>query len=127
MSIPSENRGSRRLHELVAAMNPYPCDIEEVHKKAFECAPAVVTKYQKRILGPILESIDIHVKVPWVDIEKLGNDPLGETSASSRACVQAARDIQTGRFSTNGSSDIVCNVDMQVGEIRKFCKLPDEG
>ena len=59
------------LHELVAAMNPYPCDIEEVYKKAFECAPAVVTKYQKCILGPIRESIDIHVKVSWVDIEKI--------------------------------------------------------
>jgi magnesium chelatase family protein len=39
----------------------------------------------------------------------------------------AARDIQSTRFSSNGSSDIVCNADMRVGEIRQFCKLPDEG
>jgi len=41
--------------------------------------------------------------------------------------VQAARDIQNKRFSGNGSSDIVCNADMRVGEIRRFCKLQDEG
>ena len=42
------------------------------------------------------------------------------------ASVQAARDIQTKRFSMNGSSDIVCNADMRVGEIRQFCKLPED-
>jgi magnesium chelatase family protein len=41
--------------------------------------------------------------------------------------VQAARDIQLKRFSNNGSSDIVCNADMRIGEIRKFCKLQEEG
>jgi magnesium chelatase family protein len=40
--------------------------------------------------------------------------------------VQAARDIQNKRFSSNGSSDIVCNAGMRVGEIRHFCKLPEE-
>jgi magnesium chelatase family protein len=41
--------------------------------------------------------------------------------------VQAARDIQNKRFSKNGSSDIICNADVRVGEIRQFCKLQDEG
>ena len=41
--------------------------------------------------------------------------------------MQVARDIQNKRFSNNGSSDIVCNADMRVGEIRQFCKLHDEG
>ena len=44
-----------------------------------------------------------------------------------RARVQAARDIQTKHFLNNGSTDIVCNADMLVGEIRRFCKLQDEG
>ena len=52
---------------------------------------------------------------------------MGETSESIRARVQAARDVQNKRFSSNGSSDIVCNADMRVGEIRQFCKLQDEG
>ena len=52
---------------------------------------------------------------------------MGETSELIRARVQAARNIQQQRFSNNGSSDIICNADMRVGEIRQFCKLQDEG
>ena len=87
----------------------------------------MVTKYQKRISGPLLDRIDIHVEVPPVDYENLSGDRFGESSASIRACVQAAREIQHHRFSNNGSPDIVCNADMRVGEIRQFCKLQDEG
>jgi len=86
-----------------------------------------VTKYQKRISGPLLDRIDIHIEVPRVDYEKLSSDRLGETSASIRARVQAARDIQRNRFSNIESMDIICNTDMRVGEIRQFCKLPEEG
>jgi magnesium chelatase family protein len=112
--------------QLVAAMNPCPCGFYGDTQKPCSCAPAVVTKYQKRISGPILDRIDIHVEVPRVDYEKLSGDRVGETSACIRARVQAARDIQTKRFSSNGSSDIVCNADMRIGELRKFCKLPEE-
>jgi magnesium chelatase family protein len=62
-----------------------------------------------------------------VDYEKLSSDRVGESSASIRARVQAARDLQTRRFSSNGSAEIVCNADMRVGEIRQFCKLPEDG
>lgn len=62
-----------------------------------------------------------------MDYEKLSRDRVGETSEAIRARVQAARDIQTKRFSKNGSSDIVCNADMDIGEIRKLCKLHDDG
>jgi magnesium chelatase family protein len=51
---------------------------------------------------------------------------VGETSAWIRARVQAARDIQARRFAKNGPSDIVCNEDMRVGEIRQFCKVGDD-
>jgi magnesium chelatase family protein len=74
----------------------------------------------------MLDRIDIHIEVPRVDYEKLSGDRLGETSESIRRRVQAARDIQLNRFS-NGSSDVICNADMRVGEIRQFCKLQDEG
>ena len=54
----------------------------------------MVTKYQKRISGPLLDRIDIHIEVPRVDYEKLSGDRLGESSETIRARVQAARDIQ---------------------------------
>ncbi len=85
----------------------------------------MVIKYQKCISGPLLDRIDIHIEVPRVDYEKLSGDRLGESSESIRKRVQAARDIHQKRFS-NSKSDIICNADMRVGEIRQFCKLQDE-
>ena len=113
--------------QLIAAMNPCPCGFYGDSQKPCSCAQALVTKYQKRISGPLLDRIDIHIEVPRVDYEKLSGDRVGETSEAIRARVQAARDIQNKRFSQNGSSDIICNADMRVGEIRQFCKVGEEG
>ena len=85
----------------------------------------MVTKYQKRISGPMLDRIDIHIEVPRVDYEKLSGDRLGETSETIRKRVQSAREIQSRRFGE--AADIVCNADMRIAEVRKFCKLQDEG
>ena len=85
----------------------------------------MVTKYQKRISGPLLDRIDIHIEVPRVDYEKLSGARLGESSESIRKRVQTARDIQNSRF-TN-SSEVICNADMRIGEVRQFCALQPEG
>ena len=114
--------------QLIAAMNPCPCGFYGDTQKACTCAPAVVTKYQKRISGPLLDRIDIHIEVPRVDYEKLSGDRIGETSGAIRTRVQAARDKQRERFSKLDSKHpVFCNADMRVGEIRQFCKLPDDG
>ena len=75
----------------------------------------------------MLDRTDIHIEVPRVDYEKLSGDRMEETSESIRARVQAARNIQLARFAGNSLSDIVCNADTRVGEIRQFCKLQEEG
>ena len=113
--------------QLLAAMNPCPCGHFGDAQKACTCAPAVVTKYQKRISGPLLDRIDIHIEVPRVDYEKLSSNRVSETSESIRQRVQAARDIQNKRFSNGEAKDIVCNADMRVGEVRQFCQLQAEG
>ena len=59
-----------------------------------------------------------------MDYEKLSSDRLGESSTSIRERVQAARERQLVRFE---GSDIVCNSDMRVAEVRKFCKLDEPG
>lgn len=95
----------------------------------------MVTKYQKRISGPLLDRIDIHIEVPRVDYEKLSGIKLSESSESIRQRVQAARNIQQTRFTNpdsrssnkSSSSDIISNADMRIGEIRKFCQLQAEG
>jgi magnesium chelatase family protein len=104
---------------------PCPCGYFGDSLKPCTCAPVVVTKYQKRISNPLLDRIGIHVEVPRVDYEKLSSNRTSETSDPIRARVQAAREIQNKRF--GGSTHIVCNADMRIGEIRKFCKLQDEG
>jgi magnesium chelatase family protein len=110
--------------QLVAAMNPCPCGYYGDSQKPCTCNHSTVTKYQKRISGPMLDRIDIHIEVPRVDYEKLSSDRLGESSASIRERVQAARERQRVRFDGN---DIVCNSDMRVAEVRKFCKLDEAG
>ena len=113
--------------QLIAAMNPCPCGFWNHPQTPCMCASGVVSKYQKRISGPLLDRIDIHIEVPRVDYEKLSGDRIAESSESIRARVQVARNTQLKRFSKNGSSDIICNADMRIGEIRQFCKLPEEG
>ena len=62
-----------------------------------------------------------------MDYEKLSGNKLSESSESIRARVQASRDIQNKRFTNGKVTDIVCNADMRIGEIRQFCQLQDEG
>jgi len=85
-----------------------------------------VTKYQKRISGPLLDRIDIHIEVQRVDYQKLSDGRVGESSETIRARVETARQRQRERFSKIKSSGILANADMRVGEIRQFCKLDDQ-
>jgi magnesium chelatase family protein len=110
--------------QLVAGMNPCPCGWYGDPIKPCTCAPAAITKYQKRISGPLLDRIDIHIEVPRVDYEKLSKDRLGESSASIRQRVESARQVQRERFAESSSS-VACNSDMRLAEVRKFCKLDE--
>ena len=116
--------------QLVAAMNPCPCGYWGDSIKECTCSSSTVTKYQKRISGPLLDRIDIHIEVPRVQYEKLSDARLGESSADIRARVEAARERQRARF--NGKegekpTDILSNADMRPAEVRKFCKLDETG
>jgi magnesium chelatase family protein len=117
--------------QLIAAMNPCPCGYFGDSIKPCTCSSATVTKYQKRISGPLLDRIDIHIEVPRVEYEKLSDQRLGEPSESVRARVEAARQIQRERFGSAqqgpvaSSNMITCNADMRVAEIRKFCSLDE--
>jgi magnesium chelatase family protein len=109
--------------QLVAAMNPCSCGYYGDSLKPCTCAHAMVTKYQKRISGPLLDRIDFYIEVPRVDYEKLSGNKVSESSDLIRQRVQTARNIQSHRFSNIESSNIVSNADMRTGEIRKFCQL----
>jgi magnesium chelatase family protein len=106
-------------------VHPCPCGRFGHTQKACKCA--LVTKYQKRISGPLLDHIDIHIEVPHGDYERLSSNKVSETSETIRQRVQTALDIQNKRFSNRESKDIVCNEDMRVGEIRQFCRFRRRG
>jgi magnesium chelatase family protein len=110
--------------QLVAAMNPCPCGYYGDPVKPCTCAPATVTKYQKRISGPLLDRIDIHIEVPRVEYEKLSDHRLGESSEIVRSRVETAREQQRQRFS---GSNISTNAEMRPADIRKYCVLDDTG
>ncbi len=112
--------------QVIAAMNPCPCGYFGDPVRACTCSLATVTKYQKRISGPLLDRIDIHIQVPRVEYEKLSDDRLGEPSSIIRQRVEAARLQQRQRFQSTGASDgslVACNADMRPGDLRKFCQL----
>jgi len=123
--------------QLVSAMNPCPCGYYNDPVRPCTCSNMVVSKYQKRISGPLLDRIDIHIEVPRVEYEKLSESRLGESSATVRARVEAARGCQRERFDGKGSAgvgdagltparlSITCNADMRPAEVRKFCALDD--
>jgi magnesium chelatase family protein len=84
----------------------------------------MVSRYQKRISGPLLDRIDIHIDVPRVEYEKLSDDRLGEPSAAIRKRVAAARDRQLERFE---GTNLLANADMGPAEVREYCQVDDAG
>ena len=101
-------------------MNPCPCGYYGDPVKECTCSPMMVSRYQKRISGPLLDRIDIHIEVPRVEYEKLSDDRLGEPSAAIRARVEAARERQVRRFAGTG---LLANADMGPAEVRDFCQV----
>jgi predicted ATPase with chaperone activity len=84
----------------------------------------VVARYQKRISGPLLDRIDIHVDVPRVNYEKLSGQRLGEPSHAVRERVAAARQLQAKRFK---GTRMLTNADMGPAEVREHCRLDEAG
>ena len=109
---------------LVAAMNPCPCGFYGDPIKECICSTHAIANYVKRISGPLLDRIDIHIEVPRVPYEKLrGQGREGETSKSIRERVKAARERQLARYK---DSNVHFNSRMPQRAIREFCELPDE-
>src|SRR3989440_3536732 len=109
---------------LLASMNPCPCGFFGDPIRECTCSASSIMRYQKRISGPLLDRIDIHVEVPRVDYEKLADKRNAENSTMIRTRVQAARERQLTRF--NGTK-MTCNAEMGPSQVRDFCKTDASG
>lgn len=107
---------------LVAASNPCPCGYFGDPKKPCKCLPGIVSRYQKKVSGPILDRIDMHIDVPSVETQKLIDNAKGkgETSKIIQERVQIARDIQTKRYK---NTKIKANSEMSTKDVKVFCPL----
>ena len=110
------------IFALIGAMNPCPCGFFNHPTKECTCTPSMVSRYQKRISGPLLDRVDMFIDVPPVEYEKLVDvDPV-ETSAQVRQRVEKAREIQRSRFHETSFS---CNSEMGPAEVWNFCHMEE--
>jgi magnesium chelatase family protein len=109
---------------VVGAMNPCPCGFRHDPVKRCTCPDAAVIRYARRISGPLLDRIDVHVEVPRVDHARLADDRRGEPSADVRARVAAARARQARRRAGYGVGP---NGEIGPAQIRAVCRLAAAG
>jgi len=105
---------------LVAAMNPCPCGNATNPQKTCICSQGQIAKYRRRISGPLMDRIDLHIEVPPIKYEKLASEKVAEESKAVRQRVQSARDIQRKRFTKQNST---VNSEMSIQQIKEFCQL----
>ena len=109
---------------LVGAMNPCPCGFYGDPLKECSCSMSTVSRYKKRISGPLLDRIDLFVEVPRVEYEKLVAPDGAESSERIRGRSQQARTVQQGRFADTG---LITNSEMGPVEVWDYCKTDETG
>jgi magnesium chelatase family protein len=108
---------------LVSAMNPCPCGYLGDPKHSCTCTGGQIQRYRRKISGPLLDRIDIHVEVPAVPYKDLSSDYAGESSRDICTRVVATRKLQLERFKKD---KIFCNGQMKTRHIKKYCILKDD-
>lgn len=111
---------------LVGSMNPCPCGYYGTRdQQQCTCSPAQVQRYRSRISGPLLDRIDIHLEVPRVPVEVLGERSEEEASSVIKKRVEKARIIQQKRLVS--TKELPYNSRMGSADIRKHIRMDREG
>lgn len=108
--------------QLVASMNPCPCGFHGDPRRACVCSSTQIRRYLARISGPLLDRIDIHIEVPRLSPNELMGKAIGESSATVRRRVKAARAVQVERLQEDG---LTCNAQLRAKQLRAHCGLDD--
>lgn len=110
---PSESLGKK-------ATQVCPCGYYGDPFKECKCSPGEISRYHKRISGPLLDRIDIFIDVPHIDYEKLTDDKPVESSEEVRERVKTAHGVQVKRLQ---GTKLRCNADMTPKEVKEFCTV----
>jgi magnesium chelatase family protein len=101
--------------QLLAAMNPCPCGYHGHPQVACSCTPEMISRYQDRISGPLLDRIDMRVEVSALTPEELGQMPDGELTQYAAERVARARDLALERQGK-------INDELQSTELERICR-----
>jgi magnesium chelatase family protein len=104
--------------------HPCPCGYLSDGLHPCTCTPLMIKRYRRRLSGPLLDRIDLHIEVPRISHRELSTDDEAESSDAIRARVERARQIQRERFA---GSRTLCNAAMKPRQLRQFCTLDDTG
>ena len=107
---------------LIATKNPCPCGYHQSDQKECVCTFSQIINYQKKVSGPILDRIDIHIEAPRVEYEKLAETDAEPQSAKIRERVEKARATQRERLK---NERVKLNSEMSLKHIKRHCKLDD--
>ena len=105
---------------MVVTMNPCRCGLRGHPSGKCTCSDREVEKYVEKISGPLLDRIDLHVNVPSVEYEAMRRKEVPESSADVKKRVDAARAIQSARFT---GTPTACNAQKTPAQIAVFCPL----
>ena len=108
---------------LVAATNPCPCGWYGDNQRECHCTLSQILKYRKKLSGPILDRIDIHIEITSLPGKFLIQEDEEESSEEIRKRVERAREIQKERFKNEG---IYFNAHMNTSQIKKYCIMTEE-
>jgi magnesium chelatase family protein len=106
---------------LVASMNPCPCGMLGSASQDCVCSAGDIQRYRRRISGPLMDRIDLHLDVSPVPFDELSSRAEAESSESVRRRVLAAREIQRRRF--GGQAYVHCNAQMSMRLVRRYCEM----
>ena len=109
---------------LVCAMNPCRCGWYGHPSGRCRCSAQQVEQYMRRVSGPLLDRIDMHIEVPSVEFEAMRRKEQPESSAAVRQRVNAAREVQKRRFE---GTAVTCNAYMTPAMIGRYCQLDAAG
>jgi magnesium chelatase family protein len=111
---------------LIGATNPCPCGHFGDGTSRCGCGHKSIGDYRRRLSGPLLDRLDLHVVLPRVDMLELSAGRGGEPSAAVRERVEKAREIQRERC-RSGEVNARTNAHLSQRDVESVCKLDAKG